>query len=174
MHHLQAEAERVKADNLAAVLKELHRDKLALRQRHVAVARQVSDYNFNNTYQYVIAREDVHLSWLEAALAELAATPDQVPEPQLPARGKKDSFQPLVTQDAREAGEFVARWRARGGDITNARHSKMVSVILGETLEQKRFFDQMVAGNEDLLGRRANGAQSPGTGDGVLAERWRE
>jgi hypothetical protein len=174
VHQLQAKAERVKTDNLAAVLKELHRDKLALRQRHVAVARQVSDYNFNNTYQYVIAREDVHLSWLEAALAELAVTPDQVPEPQLPARSKKDSFQPLVTQDAREAGEFVARWRARGGEITNARHSKMVNVMLGETLEQKRFFDQMVAGNEDLLGRRSNGAQSPGTGDGVLAERWRE
>jgi Mn-containing catalase len=174
VHQLQAEAERVKADNLAVVLKELHRDKLALRQRHVAVARQVSDYNFNNTYQYVIAREDVHLSWLEAALAELGAAPDQVPEPQLPARGKKDSFQPLVTQDAREAGEFVARWRARDSEVTNARHSKMVGVILGETLEQKRFFDQMVAGNEDLLGRRSNGPASPGTGDGVIAERWRE
>ena len=39
-----------------------------MRERHVAVARFVTDYEFNNTYQYIIAREDVHLSWLEAAL----------------------------------------------------------------------------------------------------------
>jgi Mn-containing catalase len=174
VHLLQAEAERVTPDNLSAVLKELHHEKLTLRQRHVAVAKFVSDYDFNNTYQYIIAREDVHLSWLEAALAELGVTPDEVPEPALPARGKKDGFAPLVTEDAREAGELVARWRQRSGDITNARHSKMVNVMLGETLEQKRFFDQMIAGREDLLGRRSNGAGSPGTGDGVIAERWRE
>ena len=38
----------------------------------------------------------------------------------------------------------------------------MMKVILGETLEQKRFFDQMPPGREDLLGRRANGPGSPG------------
>jgi Mn-containing catalase len=164
----------VKPTDLAAALKEIHHDKLALRQRHAAVARQVSDYDFNNTYQYIIAREDVHLSWLEAALADLQVKPDEVSMPVLPARGKKDSFLPLVTDDAKGAGEFVAKWRARTDDITNARHRNMVQVILGETLEQKRFFDQMLAGREDLLGRRSNGANSPGTGDGVLAERWRE
>ncbi len=174
MHHLQTEAERVKPTDLAATLEEIHRDKLALRQRHAAVAKQVSDYDFNNTYQYVIAREDVHLSWLEAALADLQITPDDVPMPSLPARGKKDSFLPLVTDDAKGAGEFVTKWRGRTDEITNARHRNMVGVILGETLEQKRFFDQMLAGREDLLGRRSNGADSPGTGDGVLAERWRE
>ena len=174
MHHLQAEAERVKPADLAAVLREIHQEKLAMRQRHAAVARQVGDYDFNNTYQYIIAREDVHLSWLEAALAELKVTPADMPEPSLPARGKKDGFLPLVGEDAREAGEFVARWRARSADITNARHRGMVDVILGETLEQKRFFDQMLAGREDLLGRRANGAGSPGTGDGVMGVRWIE
>ena len=174
MHHLQTEAERVKPADLASVLRELHQEKLGLRQRHVAVARQVSDYDFNNTYQYIIAREDVHLSWLEAALAELEVTPADVAEPSLPARGKKDSFLPLVNEDARSAGEFVARWRARTDDITNARHRSMVNVILGETLEQKRFFDQMIAGREDLLGRRANGPSSPGTGDGVMGVRWLE
>ena len=164
----------MKPADLAAVLRELHQEKLTVRQRHVAVARQVSDYDFNNTYQYIIAREDVHLSWLEAALAELAVTPTEVAEPSLPARGKKASFLPLVSEDAREAGEFVTRWRGRTNEISNARHRNMVGVILGETLEQKRFFDQMLAGREDLLGRRANGPASPGTGDGVMGVRWLE
>jgi len=164
----------VKPTELASVLREFHHEKLALRQRHAAVARQVSDYAFNNTYQYIIAREDVHLSWLEAALAELGATPDEVGEPTLAPRAKKDGFLPLVAEDAKAAGEFVTRWRARIDDVTNARHRNMVHVILGETLEQKRFFDQMTAGREDLLGRRANGPASPGTGDGVLGTRWLE
>ena len=79
-----------------------------------------------------------------------------------------------MTEDAREAGAFVARWRPRSADITNARHRSMLQVILGETLEQKRFFDQIAAGREDLLGRRSNGPGSPGTGDGVMGVRWIE
>jgi hypothetical protein len=174
VHHLQAEAERVTAAELLAVLREFHREKLAIRERHVAVARHVSDYDFNNTYQYIIAREDVQLSWLEAAIAELDGTPDKVAAPALPPRGKKDSFQPLIEEDSREAAAFVARWRERLGAVTHARHRTMMNVILGETLEQKRFFDQMLAGREDLLGRRANGPKVRGTGDGVLPVRWLE
>ena len=157
---------------IAAVLREFHREKLALRQRHVAVARQVGDYESNNTYQYVIAREDVHLSWLEAALGELDTPPETVGEPTLPARGKKDRFEPLVTEDAREADTFVSRWRPRVADVTNVRHRGMMQVVIGETLEHKRFFDQIVAGRQDMLGRRSNGPGSPGTGDGVLPVRW--
>jgi len=172
VHRLQTEAEPVKAADLLAVLEEFQREKLALRQRHAAVARLVSRYEFNNTYQYIIAREDVHLSWLNAAIAELGATPVDLAEPVLPVRGRKESFLPLVEEDAREAAAFVDRWRARSAEITNARHRNMLRVILGETLEQKRFFDQMVAGREDVLGRRANGPGRSGTGDGVLPVRW--
>jgi hypothetical protein len=50
----------------------------------------------------------------------------------------------------------------------------MMSVVLGETLEQKHFFDLMVAGRDDVLGRRSNGPGSPGTGNGVLPVRWIE
>ena len=50
----------------------------------------------------------------------------------------------------------------------------MMQVVLGETLEHKRFFDQILAGREDMLGRRSNGPGSPGTGDGVLPVRWIE
>ena len=162
----------MRTDVLLSTLKAFHREKLTLRQRHVAVARQVSQYDANNTYQYVINREDVHLQWLEAAISDLDATPEDVKEPSLPPRGKKDSFLPLVVEDAREAEALVARWRPRLAEVTHDRHRKMMEVILGETLEQKRFFDQMQAGNEDLLGRRSNGPGSPGTGDGVLGTRW--
>jgi hypothetical protein len=157
---------------LLALLGECHDEKLALRQRHVAVARRVADYEFNNTYQYVIAREDVHLAWLEAAIAELGGTAGERPEPDLPAAGRKPDVLPLIQEDARGADAFVARWRERLPQIRHARHRGMVQVILGETLEHKRFFDQMLAGRDDLLGRRANGPGSPGTGDGVLPVRW--
>jgi hypothetical protein len=162
----------VKPTELLALLKEFHRERLTLRQRHAAVARHVSNYSFNNTYQYVIAREDVHLAWLEAAIAELGGTPDAIPEPALASPGKaKDAFLSLVREDAREADAFVSRWRPRLPAVTNDRHRKMLGVVLGEVLEHKRFFDQMIAGRDDLLGRRMPGA---GTGDGVLGVRWLE
>ena len=47
----------------------------------------------------------------------------------------------------------------------------MLNVILGETMEHRRFFEQAVAGRTDLLGSRAEGA---GTGGGVLPTRWIE
>ena len=55
--------------------------------------------------------------------------------------------------------------------LPNARHRSLLRVILGETLEHRRFFEQALAGRSDLLGRRAHGA---GTGGGVLAVRWIE
>jgi len=164
----------VKPADLLAILLDFHKGKLTLRQRHVAVARQVSQYNANNTYQYVINREDVHLSWLEAAIAELEGVTASVDEPSMTALVFNESYLPLVQKDARDTDAFVAQWRPRLAEITHARHRNLLNVILGETLEQKRFFDQIAAGNEDALGRRANGAGSPGTGDGVLGVRWIE
>ena len=52
----------------------------------------------------------------------------------------------------------------------NARHRGMLRVILGETLEQKRFFQQALAGRTDLLGRRAE-QLGPSHGE-VLPSRW--
>ena len=164
----------MRTDELLAILREFHRDKLTLRQRHVAVARQVSQYDANNTYQYVINREDVHLSWLESAIVELEGTPDTVAEPPLTRLVWNESIVPLVAQDARDTEALVKRWRARLDEVTHARHRNMMNVILGETLEQKRFFEQIAAGREDVLGRRANGPGSPGAGDGVMGVRWIE
>lgn len=157
--------------DLLAALKELHRDKLTLRERHVAVARHVDHYDFNNTYQYAINREDVHLAWLETAIREQGGTPDDVPEAQVPSPGKAGAFTALVQEDARGAEALVAKWRPRVAGISNIRHAKMVGVILGETLEHQRFFAEIGKGNELVLGRRMPGA---GTGNGVMGVRWVE
>ena len=160
------------ADDLA-LLRELHHDKMAMYLRHIAVARLVSDYEFNNAYQYVINREDTHLKWLESAIAGFGGTPDTGGEPTIAAEaGKKnDRFLPLVVKDAEDCQAFVAKWKPRAVHIRSDRHRKLVDVIVGETVEQKRFFDQMVAGQDDLLGRRMAGAS---TGDGVMPVRWVE
>jgi hypothetical protein len=56
--------------------------------------------------------------------------------------------------------------------MTHARHRGMLRVILGETLEQKRFFEQALAGRTDLLGRRSEQMGAP-VGQ-VLPTRWIE
>ena len=160
--------------DLLSTLLEFHRERLTQRQRHVAVARHVSDYDFNNTYQNIIAREDVHLSWLESAILELGGTPPTLPEPALGAPVRKADFLPFIREDARAVEAHVASWRPRLASMTNARHRSMVGVILGEALEHKRFFDLMLEGREDLLGRRSNGPGRDGTGDGVMPVRWIE
>jgi hypothetical protein len=159
------------SNDLLDTLRELHRDKLALRERHVAVARYVDHYDFNNTYQYAINREDVHLAWLETAIREQGGTPDEGVEAQVAPPGKKGTFTSLVQEDAAAAEACVAKWRARVGGISNVRHAKMVDVILGETLEHRRFFSQIAQGNQQVLGLRIPGAR---TGQGLIGVRWIE
>jgi hypothetical protein len=77
-----------------------------------------------------------------------------------------------MDEDGRDAQAFVDRWRPRIAHMTNARHAKMLAVILGEVLEQKRFFEQALAGRTDLLGRRAD-VLEPSYGE-VLPTRWIE
>jgi len=162
----------VKSTELLALLREFYKDKLAMRQRHVAVARHVADYDFNNTYQYIIAREDVQLNWLRDAITDMSGALDEVAEPQIEAAGKRSEAQARLIQEDRDGAQrFVDAWRTRVEGMPNARHRSLLRVILGETLEHKRFFDQAVAGRSDLLGRRADGA---GTGGGVLPVRWIE
>jgi hypothetical protein len=152
------------------LLREFYRDKLAMRQSHVSAARVVSDYNFNNTYQYIIAREDMHLRWLADAVSDVSdVAVDAVPgDAQEPAKAR-DAQRTAIEGNSKEAQQFIDRWRPRVDRLPNARHRTMLNVILGETLEHKRFFDLALAGRDDLLGRRADGM---GTGGGVLGSRW--
>jgi hypothetical protein len=169
---LQGKTELVKATELLALLREFYKDKLSMRQRHVAVARHVADYDFNNTYQYIIAREDMQLNWLRDAITDMGGALDEVPEPEIEAAGKgAEAQERLIREDRDGAQRFVDAWRTIVEGMPNARHRSLLRVILGEALEHRRFFDQAVAGRSDLLGRRADGA---GTGGGVLPVRWIE
>ena len=162
----------MKATELLALLRDFYRDKLTMRQRHVAVAKYVPDYDFNNTYQYVIAREDMQVKWLGDAIIDLGGALEDVSEPAIQASAKdKDRQSELIAEDHDGAQRFVDKWRTVIEGMPNARHRSLLRVILGETLEHKRFFEQALAGRSDLLGRRADGAGTPGA---VLPVRWIE
>jgi hypothetical protein len=154
--------------DLPALLQEFYREKLAMMFRHQSGARSVGQYDFNNTYQYIVNREDVQLTWLAAAIIELGGT---VPDVASEVRST-DGARQIFAEDARDAQAFVDRWSPRLRDMTNARHARMLRVILGETLEQKRFFEQALAGDTDLLGRRPDHV-GPRVGE-VLSTRWIE
>jgi len=169
----------VKATELLDALRRFYNDKLTMLRRHVATAKHVSDYDFNNTYQYVIAREEMHVSWVADAVQDVSADLGQgevaladVAEPQIGSHGRGAAAEAaIIGQDRDGAQAFVDKWKPIVAALTHARHRTMLNVILGETLEHKRFFDQAVAGRTDLLGRRADGA---GTGGGVMPVRWIE
>jgi hypothetical protein len=171
LHHVQGKAELV--SDLLALLQEFYREKLAALLQHQAGARLVAQYDQNNTYQYIVNREEAQLSWIGTAIAELGGTvSDDQAEPSRAAKDRADAARAIFEEDAREAQAFVDRWRPRIAQMSNARHAKMLLVVLGEVLEQKRFFEQALAGRTDLLGRRAD-VLGPSFGD-VLPSRWIE
>ena len=162
----------MKPADLLALLHEFYAEKAAMREAHVAGAAFVADYDFNNTYQYIIAREDMHLRWLIDAIAELGGSVEDARAAERRVTGKGPDAQARIIREDRDAAQaFVERWRDRVERVTHARNRILLQVILGETLEHRRFFDQALAGRSDLLGRRADGA---GTGGGVLPTRWVE
>ena len=169
LHQVQGKAKRV--TDLLSLLQEFYRDKLAAVLQHIAAARVVSDYDANNTYQYIINREEAQLSWVAQAIVALGGdVPTAGSDPA--ATGAALDMRAAIEQDARDADAFVQRWRPRVEAMDNARHRKMLEVILGETLEQKRFFQQALAGRHDLLGRRTDDV-GPLVGK-VLSTRWIE
>ena len=111
---------------LGALLKEFHRDKLTMRERHVAVARYVSDYAFNNTYQYSSSRAKRCRSvGCETPSSTLAAVnrPRTCAEPVIQLSGKGlAAGRPLIAQDRDGAQAFVDKWRPRVAALSHARH----------------------------------------------------
>ncbi len=160
--------------DVVALLQDFAREKLGSLMRHQAAARIVSQYDANNTYQYVINREEVQLSWLAKAIEELggAVPADAAAVGRTPDARGADAVRAVIDADGREAQAFVDRWRPRISAMPNARHAKMLGVILGEELEAKRFFEQALAGRTDLLGKRGE-TLGPSHGE-VLATRWIE
>jgi hypothetical protein len=154
LHHLQREAESpVSEQPLEALIRDFYLERVSLLMRHEDVAQAVIDYDANNAYQYIIAREETHLSWLQHALLDLGA-----PQPDDPARGnalsaKGDAWKSFASDDARSNGQFVDKWRPTVEAVNNARHKGMLKVILGEMLEHKRLFEQAAAGRKDVIGK---------------------
>jgi len=158
---------------LVSLLQEFYREKLAALLKHQAGARLVAQYDQNNTYQYIVNREETQLSWVGKAIAELGGSvADDQAEPSRTDGRRGDVSRAIFDEDARDAQAFVERWRPRIDQMSNARHARMLRVILGEVLEQKRFFEQALAGRTDLLGRRGD-VLGPSHGD-VLSARWIE
>ena len=165
------------SNELPRLLSDIAAGRLAILERHEAGARVVGHYDFNNTYQYIISREETHLQWLQSALAEsggqLPAPSAALPVPAV-TKGRKPvagAYRSVLEDDASRLAEFVRTWRPRIDAVTHARHRLMLNVILGESLEHRRLFAQAAAGMEDVLGRRLPDATRVGE---VLPARWQE
>jgi hypothetical protein len=142
----------VSAQPLVDLIREFYLERVGMLMRHEDVAQLVTDYDINNAYQYIIAREETHLSWLQHALLDLGAplVDDPSRGPVLSAKG--DAWKAMAGDDAKGNARFVEKWRAKVDEVSHARHKGMLKVILGETLEHKRLFDQAASGNKNLIG----------------------
>jgi len=157
------------SNDTVGLLTEFYREKLTLLLQHQAHARHITQYDANNTYQYIINREDVQLGWLAKAIGDADGAVPETPAAVVDASGDAAA---LMSNDAATAGNFIKQWRPRVDAMEHARHQAMLRVILGETREQQRFFEQALAGRTDLLGRRTHDA-GPSHGE-VLPARWIE
>jgi hypothetical protein len=173
VHHLQRKAKGVTPFALQQLLREFYVERLALLMRHEAAARHVTDYDVNNAYQYIISREETHISWLQNALV-LSGEPLPA-DPSLPTIERlskaKDAAFALFADDARGNQEFVDKWRDRIEYVTNARQKGMLRVILGEMLEHQRLFEQASEGRTDIIGKPMAIHERRGK---VLSTRWVE
>jgi hypothetical protein len=168
LHHLQGEAEGVTPTDLAPLLAAFYSERLALLQRHVASARAVGDYDVNNAYQYVVAREETHVLWLHKAILDVGGTVPPAPaEPPTPS----GTLREIASADAAANRAFVASWTPRLDAIVHARHRKMLQVILGEMQEHERLFAQAGEGRTDVIGTPVAGTIRTGA---VLGTRWVE
>ncbi len=158
---------------LQQLLREFYLDRLGLLMRHERSAQVMGDYDINNAYQYVLAREETHASWVQHALLDLGvdvpADPAAPPAHQTGKRGPSASD--VARDDVRLNEQFIEKWRDRVEAITNARHKGMLKVILGEMAEQRRFFELAAEGRTDLLGKALPINERVGQ---VLATRWVE
>jgi len=154
---------------LLTLLEEFYREVLDLVQARQVQARSVSDYNANNAYQQVLGRQDVHLQWLSDAAVALGGqvpSPGQSQENAVTSKREKEAVQSAAGVLSQR--EFIERWAPRVDSVTNARHRKMLELVLGEMKEHLRVLEQAAAGRSDVLGRHADGKVLRGT---VMATR---
>lgn len=155
-------------NDLAPLLAEFYAERLGLLQRHAASARAVGDYDVNNAYQNVVAREETHVYWVHRAILDVGGTVPPAPaEPGVPSGTIRD----IAGADASASQAFVAKWTPRVAAITHARHRKMLQVVLGEMQEHQRLFAQAAEGRTDVIGVPLAGTARTGA---VLGTRWLE
>lgn len=154
--------------DLAPLLREFYTDRLGVLQRHVASAHRVGQYDVNNAYQYVVAREETHLLWVHRAILDVGGTvPADSAEPADPSGSMTD----IAGADAAANKAFVSKWAPRVAAVGHARHRKMLEVILGEMQEHERLFAQAAEGRIDVIGVPVAGTARVGS---VLGTRWVE
>jgi hypothetical protein len=160
---VQGKAEAVSPPELLALLEEFFKETLELVLMRQTNARSVGAYDANNAYQQVLGRQDVHLEWLSAAIVSLGGSTADSPSGEVrDPVARKNEMQQLIEGDARAQREFLARWQPRLAGITNARHRKLLELILGEMREHLRVFQQALDGRTDLLGRHTDGKELSG------------
>lgn len=155
-------------NDLAPLLAEFYVDRLAILQRHAASACAVGDYDVNNAYQYMVAREETHLLWVHRAILDVGGAVPGAPSAPGTPTGR---WQDVAAADATANQQFVAKWTPRVAAITHARHRKMLQVVLGEMLEHQRLFAQAGEGRTDVIGVPLAGTTRHGS---VLGTRWVE
>ena len=159
----------VSEQSLPELIRDMYLERVSLLMRHEDVAQVIGDYDINNAYQYMIAREQTHLSWLQHALLDLGAKLVGDPSRGPALSGKGEAWKSLAADDARANGQFVDKWRPKIEAVTHARHKGMLKVILGEMLEHKRLFEQAASGRQDLIGKSLAINDHSGV---VMANRW--
>ena len=169
LHHLQSQAEFVTAAQLLDFLQEFYRETLELVQARQVNARSITDYNANNGYQQVLGRQDVHLRWLSDAIDAVGGAPSS------PGLAQEDAVtaapsdvSALILADERNQRAFLERWIPRIPNVSNARHRKLLELILGEMNEHLRVLEQSREGRIDMLGHQAKGKVERGE---VMASR---
>jgi hypothetical protein len=141
---------------LLRFLNDFHRDTLSLFKARQTNAQSVAGYDANNGYQQVLGRQEVHLQWLGDAIAALGGTPSDSAD-QLSGKASRESAKSIIDADARDQKAFIHRWTPVVDAVTNARHRKLLHLILGEMKEHLRVLEQAAEGRADLLGRHSDG-----------------
>ena len=143
---------------LLALLDEFYRDTLQLAESRQVNARSVKEYSANNAYQQVLGRQDIHLQWLSDAIVGLGGgLPPAGQSQENAATVPNASEQSLLDADVAGQRAAIDRWAPRIQEVTNARHRKMLELILGEMKEHHRVLQQAADGRTDLLGRHPDG-----------------
>jgi hypothetical protein len=146
----------VRPAELLTFLNDVHRDTLALFKARQNNAQSVAAYDANNGYQQVLGRQEVHLQWLGDAIVALGgAAADSADE--ISGTASRESAKSIIDADARDQKAFIDRWTPRLDTVTNARHRKLLHLILGEMKEHLRVLEQASEGRADLLGRHSDG-----------------